>query len=155
MMLACERAADHIGKLWGPMSLECKWLAVIERYRFICCSLMTHEIKKYLLRRGCARCVCVCVCLEAGFHGDKQSILVTNCGGGRLEWVCVRSVYMHATVCIIYVWDLCMIFLSVCVCVCDIRMYRRTSNMAGLTYPPTALTALKVKTKTVLLPQSH
>uniref|UniRef100_A0A8P4K4H0 Phosphodiesterase n=1 Tax=Dicentrarchus labrax TaxID=13489 RepID=A0A8P4K4H0_DICLA len=33
------------------------------------------------------------------------------------------------------------------------RMYRRTSNMAGLSYPPTALTALKVKTG--LLLQSH
>lgn len=42
----------------------------------------------------------------------------------------------YATVC-----DACL-----CVCVFDIRMYRRTSTMAGLTYPPTALTALKVKT---------
>ncbi len=60
MMLACGRAGDgdHIGKLWGPISLECKWLAVIERYHFICCSLMTHEIRKYLLHRGGTR-VCV------------------------------------------------------------------------------------------------
>lgn len=76
-----------------------------------------------------------CVCLEHGYHDDTQSILVTNCGGGRLE-VCGRSVSMFLCVCDIFI----------CVCVCDIRMYRRTSNMAGLTYPPTALKALKVKT---------
>lgn len=62
-MLACKRAGDgdHIGKLWSPLLLYCKWLAVIERYQFICCSLMTHEIKKYLLHRSSAHCVSVCV----------------------------------------------------------------------------------------------
>lgn len=62
---------------------------MIERYQFICCSLMTHEIKKYLLHRSGARsqCVSVCVCLEHGYHDNKQSILVTNCGGGWLEGV--------------------------------------------------------------------
>lgn len=44
--------------------------------------------------------VCLCVCLEYGYHDNKQSILVTNCGGGWLEGVCAGSVYMHATACI-------------------------------------------------------
>lgn len=33
---------------------------------------------------------------------------------------------------------------GLCVCVCVCRMYRRTSNMAGLTYPPSVIAALKV-----------
>lgn len=48
---------------------------------------MTHEIKKYLLHRGSARSASVSVCLGDGYHGDKQSILVTNCGGVQLEGV--------------------------------------------------------------------
>lgn len=67
----------------------------------------------------------------------------------------MRSVYMHACCCpylfvleISCYFESLALFLHVCV-----RMYRRTSNMAGLTYPPTALTALKVNT--VLKPQSH
>lgn len=60
--------------------------------------------------------MCVCLCLDDGHHGDKQSILVTNCGGGRLEWVHVRTASVPTPV-RIHVRDLRMIFLSVCLCV--------------------------------------
>lgn len=77
---------------WSPISChECKCLGVIERYQFICCSLMTHEIKKYLMHRYQAS---LSVCLEHGYYGNNQSILVTNCGGGWLE-VCASSVYIY------------------------------------------------------------
>lgn len=56
---------------------------------------------------------------------------------------------MHTAACI-YMCEIGVIFLSLCMC--ENRMYRRTSNMAGLTYPPTALTALKVKS-TLPLPE--
>lgn len=116
MMLACERAGDgdHIGKLWSPISLECKWLGVIERYQFICCSLMTHEIKKYLLHRGGAPCVC----LEHGYHGDKQSILVTKLwrrAAGGLREDCLCAMQLSASLCVRFVHD---IFISVHVTGC-------------------------------------
>lgn len=112
------------------------------QYQFICCRLMTHEITKYLLQRGSAHtarvCVCACICLGHGSHGNKQSILESNCGGGQ-RGGCLWEKCLHATACIYR----CVRFLWYFY-VCDNRMYRRTSNMAGLTYPPTALTALKV-----------
>lgn len=67
---------------------------------------------------------------EGGWSGSvcEECLCVCNC---RTVNICVR--FMHAD--------------GDDICVCAIRMYRRTSNMAGLTYPPTALTALKVKEK--------
>lgn len=141
-MLACKRAGDgdHIGKLWSPLLLYCKWLAVIERYQFICCSLMTHEIKKYLLHRSSAHCVSVCVFRirlpwQQTIHPGHK--LWRRVAGGGLCGEC-----LYACHCL---YQCVKLVRDIFICVCDNRMYRRTSNMAGLTYPPTALTALKVK----------
>lgn len=80
---------------------------------------MTHEMKKISAatrQHSFAQGLCVqaCNCLEDGSHGNKQSILVSNCGGGQHEGVCEKSVYMCATACIyICVRFLCDIFICV------------------------------------------
>lgn len=90
------------------------------QYQFIRCRLMTHEIKKYLLQGGSAHMasvyVCVRICLGHGSHGNKQSILVSNCGGGKRR-VSVRKVFicMPLPVYILYIYmcEISVIFLCV------------------------------------------
>lgn len=150
-MLTFERPAGGSEERWGPIPLECKWVTVMEHYQFICRCLMTHEIKEYLCTVASAT-----VCLESRLPQRRPSFLFAESAEQR-SWTPPRQAVIpdanrrlsaskmypkHETS-----WKL----MRACVCVrvggwIGIRMYRRTSNMAGLTYPPTALTALKVRT---------
>lgn len=46
--------------------------------------------------------------------------------------------------CVLFYFDIVLWDVSVCVLYACDRIYRRTSNMAGLSYPPNVITVLKV-----------
>lgn len=120
-------------------------------YQFICRCLMTHEIKEYL-----CTVAAVAVCLESGCRSDGRPFGSQKCREAQLDVDVMKRLFRCGRCLSTSKMYLSMRFLEslrvrVCVRVrlcgwIGIRMYRRTSNMAGLTYPPTALTALKVRT---------